>query len=309
MNVHRFLHLRRSHAALIGPQCRQPDDRQRVDISANCRYLRLFLSCQHHTRAEAWVNVDDLLLKMDTHLPGIPWTHVPLGYLILWLNDMSLSFLIEDVEWRVQQWEIPGHPLAETLSLLPATPCPLLCQQWPDAPDKPAAEYPPLSAQVPFTLRYIMGDSQLPLSVLTEVAVGDLLLIKNSSPRLAIGQRALFYFSYHQDLEIIVEEQIDHARQTCRSEEEILFTWSELPVNIEFVLDSKTVMLKELDNLRPGMSLPVSAGAEQKVKIYLNSKLFARGELVALENGTLAVEISQLSQSPGSEATEPSYAD
>jgi type III secretion protein Q len=30
------------------------------------------------------------------------------------------------------------------------------------------------------------------------------------------------------------------------------------------------------------------------MKIYLNKQLFARGELVALENGTLAVEVNHV---------------
>ncbi|XTZ39300.1 FliM/FliN family flagellar motor switch protein [Salmonella enterica] len=269
------------------------------------RYLQLRLSNQFGIDAVAFLEIDLWLREMDLHLPGIPWLQVPLSYLTRWLNNLQLSFLVEDVVWEVQQIMLPSEPMPETLLSLAAQPCSLLCLEWPVSEDADSQRAISTS-RLPFTLHYVLGQSQLPLSALTEIAIGDLLLIKDYSPTLNIGQRRVFSFSYDGNQEIIVEEFYGQYADEYQSEEEIALDWTKLPVNIEFVLDSSTVTLAELNNIGPGSALPVQLGAEQKIKIYLNRKLFALGELVALEEGGLAVEVNQMN--PGA-ASEMSYSD
>ncbi|WP_312043288.1 FliM/FliN family flagellar motor switch protein, partial [Erwinia sp.] len=156
---------------------------------------------------------------------------------------------------------------------------------------------PAISAsQVPFQLNYVLGYSQLSLAQLTNVAAGDSLLIKHNFIHLAVGDRQLFKLSYYPNQEVSVEEQLEEYDQAYY-EDEVLHDWTSLPVNIEFVLDGRTVTLAELDEITPGTSLALTPGAEQNIKIYLNKKLFARGELVALENGSLAVEVNHVTPS------------
>ncbi|MCX8958712.1 FliM/FliN family flagellar motor switch protein [Erwinia psidii] len=262
----------------------------------DCRYLCLSLNNAAQDEAEAYLDLDRWLCEMAVHLPGIAWQQVPSGYLLRWLNNMQLSFLVENTLWNVQAMTMFNQELPGEMLLIPAKPCPLLCFQWPVTQNRDMQTGGRLYAQMPFTLRYVLGNSQLPLSVLIDVALGDLLLITRYSPCLTIGQRRLFTFHYHQDQEIIVEQQIYEESQEYRAEEEALLQWSKLPVDIEFVLDSHTVTLAELNNIAPGEVMPLSPQAEKTVKIYLNKALFARGELVALESGMLAVEINQINQ-------------
>ncbi|WP_445450487.1 FliM/FliN family flagellar motor switch protein [Erwinia amylovora] len=126
------------------------------------------------------------------------------------------------------------------------------------------------------------------------MAVGDLLLIQHQSASLRIGKIKLYHLSLNDNKEVAVLEKFTDGYDECRDEDETLNRWSDLPIEIEFVLDSKSVTLAELDTIEPGTLFPLNDCAEQRVKIYLNRKFFARGELVALDNGNLAVEIKQV---------------
>ena len=91
-----------------------------------------------------------------------------------------------------------------------------------------------------------------------------------------------------------MEVQFAEYEEETRQEDEKLYEWADLPVEIEFVVDGSNVTLVELGEIRQGSALPLPRDAEKNMKIYLNKQLFARGELVALENGTLAVEVNHV---------------
>ncbi|MEW5290512.1 FliM/FliN family flagellar motor switch protein [Erwinia papayae] len=275
-------------------QMSQHPDSRIVDIQKDARYLTLLLTDPQQNQTEAFLHIDHWLDVMSVQLPGIPWQQVPLNYLVCWLNSMQLSFLVKDTIWEVQTITLPEQALPERMLSLPAQPCPLLCLKWPVDHNADNENGDRLREKIPFILRYVLGTSQLPLATLVDVAVGDLLLIKQYSPHLAIGQRCLFTFNYDRYQEVIVEEQLYDESQEYRAEEETLLQWTQLPVDIEFVLDSRSVTLNDLDDICPGTVLPVSPQAEHQVKIYLNRKFFGQGELVALENGTLAVEVNKI---------------
>jgi len=276
-----------------------------VAVKPEERYLQMHMSDERGMETDAFINIDSWLQKMDMHLPGIPWLDVPLSYLARWLNNLQLSFLVEDIVWDVQGIALPSDNLPETLLQLPAQPSTLLCIDWPVNSEAAQQEGISLSA-LPFNVRYVLGRSQLPLSVLADVAVGDLLMIDDYSPSINIGKRRLFSFNHIENQGVIVEESYHDEMDVYHAEEETLLEWTSLPVDIEYVLDSNTVTLAELEEIRPGVALPITAGAEQKIKIYLNRKLFALGELVALESGALAVEVNQIN--PG-KVGESGYSD
>ena len=263
-----------------------------VTIKPEARYVELQLIEMQGGQVQAWLDVDGWLEKMDLHLPNIPWREVPLGYLARWLLSLQLSFLYAERVWQVAQITICTHPITGQALLLPAEPCPLLCLDWPiETPVAPATQVN-IVAQIPFQLRIVLGYSQPDLLTLAGIVPGDLLLIKVVDPHLYVNRRRLYRLSYYPHQEVIVEEQSTERDETCR--EEILYEWASLPVEIEFVLDGRTVTLAELEAIGPGTVLPLRPDTEQNLKIYLNAKLFARGELVALENGSLAVEVNHV---------------
>lgn len=268
-----------------------------IEVLPDTRYLYVLFIDSLGREAEAYLNIDIWLETIDHRLPGIPWLQVPLGYLVRWLNSMQLSFMVDDVMWESQHISLPAKTLPEKLLSLYSEPCPLLCLDWP-ADVSAILKTVVTPSQIPFALHYVLGRSQLPLSSLINIAVGDLLRISHYAPHLSIGQRQIFSLIYDGESEITVENQLINNRETHREEEEVLLDWTKLPVDIEFVLDKYTVTLAELEEITPGVALPLKPAAEKKIKIYLNRKLFACGELVALEDGSFAVEINQVT--PGS---------
>ncbi len=267
--------------------------REVIETQADTRYLQLQLVNEDSRQATAFFSIDLWLENMNSHLPDIPWQDIPLNYLIRWLNTLQLNFLVEDIIWTVENINQPGQPVPARLLALTAEPCTILCLDWPGHSKDESRTGINLS-QLPLNLRYVLGTSQAALSVLVDLLPGDLLIIRQPSYYLAVGQCNLFSFSYQGNDEVIVEKIIFDSQSPEQAEEEHLLDWTKLPVDIEFVLDNKTITLGQLDDINIGSTLPVSVDAEQKIKIYLNRKFFALGELVALEGGGLAVEINQI---------------
>ncbi|EPF1959016.1 FliM/FliN family flagellar motor switch protein [Klebsiella aerogenes] len=289
-------HLRQSdprQQALVQLRNQHPGS-EIMPVSPDIRYLTLTLQDGHDNPAQALLNVDSWLETMNLHLPEIPWQEVPLSYLAHWLNQLQLSFLVEDKVWNAAQVAVSAPSLPELALSLPAEPTSLLCVDWPD--DGVDGPHPQAitATHFPFQMKIVLGYSQINLAQLVDVAVGDLLLIKDVFTHLVVGQRRLYRLSYYLNQEVIVEEQLTAHDEMYRNDDEPLHDWANLAVEIEFVLDGKTVTLADLDTLRPGTTLALNPQAEQQIKIYLNKMLFARGELVALESGTLAVEVNHI---------------
>lgn len=265
-----------------------------TNLKAGERYLQLLLNNKYDLQCEALLNVDIWLQEMDYLLPGIPWRQVPLSYLLRWLNSLQLSFILKDEVWNVERVELPTSPLPEKVLSLPTQPCPLLCLHWPEIADLAGHKWRFRQYGIPFILHIVLGHSLLAISLTIDIAVGDMLIIQHNHPFLKIGNNKLFHLSLSHDQEVIVQEKFICTEENYRDEEESLLKWSDLPVEIEFVLDSKVVTLAELDTIQPGTSFSLNQDAEQRVKIFLNKKYFGHGELVALENGYLAVEVNQV---------------
>ncbi len=254
------------------------------------RYLQIELENEYGVQASAWFCVENVLNSASFHMEGIPWSEIPLDYIVRWLNEYHFEFYVNDTNWVVKTFTTPYTPLPSKVLTLDSKPWKIQCIDWPECKASVPAIY---ASDIPFQMSFVLGYSQTSVTQLIDIDIGDLLLIKNLSPRLSVGDRQLYKLNYFPNKEVIVEEMLEDSDQQ-HYENEILDDWASLPVNIEFVLDGQTVTLNELEQITPGMSFPLNQQSEKKIKVYLNKKLFARGELVALENGTLAVEINQI---------------
>ncbi|WP_230351075.1 FliM/FliN family flagellar motor switch protein [Lelliottia sp. WAP21] len=260
----------------------------------DARYLPLRLRNENNDQAKAWFDVDAWLRQMNLHLPAIPWTEVPVDYLANWLARLGLNFYFAETVWSVEAITPAVTELPPAALLLHANPCSLWCLDWPEDPLE-RHRTPGIPAWlIPFPLQFSLGYSRLSLSQLMDVASGDLLLIKRPEAYLTVGARRIYRVSYTHNQEVIVQEQYVEYEDEYRDEDETLYEWASLPVEMEFVLDGSRVTLDELEDIRPGSALSLPHDAEKNMKIYLNKKLFARGELVALENGALAVEVNHV---------------
>lgn len=273
--------------------CQHHSGREVIATQEGTLYLQLLLVDENARQANAFFSIELWFKNMANYLPAIPWQQVPCDYLIQWLNTLQLNFLVEDSIWTVENVSKPEKIIPAKLLALTAEPCTLFCLDWPSNESENSVIGSSYS-QIPLNLRYVVGTSQVKLSELSELVIGDLILIRQQSSYLAIGQSKLFSFCYQENDEVIVEKYIFDDRPSELLEEEHVLDWSKLSVDVEFVLDNKIITLGQLDDINVGSILPVSAGAEQKIKIYLNRKFFALGELVAIENGGLAVEINKI---------------
>lgn len=278
---------RESIVQIPGCQVVQPDNSK--------RYLCLNFIDEEQNCAQAWVDANEWAEVSRCELSGIPWEQVPLSYLSRWLCHHQPEWWVADKRWSIQQAAIPVTPLPASLTRLPAKPCSLLCCTWPENQDEALLKTRPWLEKLPFRLRYMLGSSRLALIQAVDITRGDLIRIENYDPMLLIGRRPIAHFCLTQDLEVFVDEYyIADSEDAQREEEELTFDWMNLPVNIEFVLDEVTLTVNELDDLQPGVQLPLNSNAEKKIRIYLNHKLFARGELVVLDDGSLAVEVNSM---------------
>ncbi|MCW2478382.1 FliM/FliN family flagellar motor switch protein [Candidatus Symbiopectobacterium sp. NZEC135] len=263
--------------------------------SPSRRYLSLDLADEEQNEARAWVDADEWAAASGCELPGIAWEQVPLGYLSRWLCHHQPDWSVANKRWVIQQVAIPEDSLPGSLIRIPARPCSLLCCDWPKNQDQALLISRPWLEHLPFSLRYMLGRTRLPLAQLVTMVTGDLMRIEHYDPMLLIEHYPIAHFYLTQDLEVFVEEfYIADSDDALREEDEITFEWMNLPINIEFVLDNVTLTVGELDDLQPGAQLPLNSNAEKKIRIYLNRKLFARGELVVLDDGSLAVEVNSM---------------
>lgn len=265
-------------------------------VGAERRYLELLLANEEQGQATALLDVDLWFTRMELHLPGIPWQQVPVSYITRWLKQQELSFMLAEVIWDVRQITISPKTDVTSLVSVPTQPCPLLVSAWPTLhAQEMTTAY--LRDNLDFHLRLVLGYSQLGLSDICGLTAGDLLIIKDSQQVLTVGWQSLFTYRYINEREVVVENVTLQNNEERLAEEEVLIDWTALPVDIEFVLDSSTVTLGYLEAIAPGSALPVAIGAEKNIRIYLNRKLFATGELVALEEGGFAVEVQQVCSS------------
>ncbi|WKX25755.1 FliM/FliN family flagellar motor switch protein [Tatumella ptyseos] len=267
-----------------------------VALGSQTRFVCLVLRSAQNVRAQALLDVDLWLNEMIEQLPELPWQEVPLCHLLPWLKKRQLHFWIEEQYWEVVDIRPCPTPLPEKSLLLVARPCTLHCLDWPVSEQK-RHDWWKMKRKIPFQLRFVLGSSQLRLTELMDITLGDLLLIKRSDAFLVVGERRLNRFRNFSNKEVIVEHQCNGQQEAYRQDDESLDDWGSLPVEIEFVLDSQTVTLAELEEIQVGARLTLAPGVEQKIKVFINRKLFACGELVALENGPLAVEVNHIRQS------------
>lgn len=267
-----------------------------TELEQSVRYLSLSLCNRDGVYNTALINVDMWLQESDYELPGIPWHSVPLNYIIRFFETLQLTFLIYFEVWELERVKLPLHNLPSIVLSLPAQPYPLLCHEWLQSNNSFFDTFYLNKCAIPFVIDVILGCSQVPVKKLIDVAIRDLLIIQHKSGYLQVGSKKIFASNFDENKEIVVLDKLTDNEDHYRDEEEKLFSWSDLSVEVEFVLDSKSYTLAELDTIHPGMTLSLNQDAEKKVKIYINKRFFARGELVALESGNLAVEINQINK-------------
>lgn len=154
-----------------------------------------------------------------------------------------------------------------------------------------------LENKIVTNLNFILGYSNLPVSSLATIEVGDALLIEHVAEHITSNNKILFKYILTQE-SIMVDEQVANDEQSDQKVENPNVTEEDklnsLPIELSFVLMEKTVTLAELKAMAPGEVIELPQNQVMNVEIRANQRSFCRGELVQLSNGQLAVEIRQI---------------
>ncbi|EBH8768146.1 YscQ/HrcQ family type III secretion apparatus protein [Salmonella enterica] len=140
-----------------------------------------------------------------------------------------------------------------------------------------------------WSLSLVMGRSRITLELLKKAEIGDVLLIKESVSEVYCHTKLLGYFSRSGEECILDNIQLQNIQETDHAD---LIDFSQLPVNLEFVLYHQSTTLAELQSMYQGKVLSLPANVECHIGIRVNGAIIGYGELVQLDN-SIGVEIKK----------------
>jgi type III secretion protein Q len=175
---------------------------------------------------------------------------------------------------------------------------------------------------LPVPLQFELGTSHISVSLLSQLATGDALLISHAAPR--ISSQGLTIGRYVWTKEGIIMDQLqedfadelsadtgalrdESADATLDAADGEAFggsaaqdasnasqrSMAQVPVRLEFTLGKKLMTVGELSRLSPGQLMVMTPDIEKRIAISANGVLLGHGELVRLDD-RLAVEINHL---------------
>lgn len=153
---------------------------------------------------------------------------------------------------------------------------------------------------------FCLGESSLSLSLLKNLLLGDVLLIENVSPYLFLGGKRWMKFEWNEerDVQLLDEEELNQMENNEKNrdvseinthtflanKEERLASISTIPITVSFVLASKTLLIEEIETLKPGQHITLPEDAHRQIILKVNGLSIARGELIKVGE-RFAVEI------------------
>ncbi|WP_413722043.1 type III secretion system cytoplasmic ring protein SctQ [Sodalis sp. RH23] len=216
-----------------------------------------------------------------------------------------LTFADGALDYRhIQAWEPAASSQGRDLPLprLSARECPV----WVTALDRSRIRLPDPSCHglqdLPLAVEFILGASRLPAAIARDVAVGDVVLIAALSRYVKCQGRRIGHFCQREDMIMIDESQDGMYEEYPLTESDpapsldntaLPGVLTELPLNVEFILQRRFLSIGEVNALFAGKILELDPACEHRIELRSNGHLLARGELVQLDD-RLGVEIMQL---------------
>lgn len=182
---------------------------------------------------------------------------------------------------------------AHDLPCLDALPGEIMVEQFTPHMPKNASEVASLS-HLPIPLTFSIGYSVLPLSALTTIEVGDVILVEHAEGRVSSNGLTLFTSELTQGGIMVLNRRENEAEHNLEQSTENTMGLDTLPVELSVVIMEKVVPLNQFKAITPGEIIELPPGAVMDVEIRANKRCFARGELIQLANGQLGVEIRAL---------------
>ncbi|MDR3054885.1 MAG: type III secretion system cytoplasmic ring protein SctQ [Zoogloeaceae bacterium] len=176
----------------------------------------------------------------------------------------------------------------------------------------------PARGSWPIATTLLAGAMRVPLGVLNDLAIADILLppkypASKGQLFLAISGDEVFRLSLSGQNATVVDrtrlffdgrnhsvssdDNNPPATAAAPAKEEALVDHAALEVTIHFELEKKLLPLSELESLSPGKTFALGVDPRAAVTLTLNGQALAQGRLVDLD-GTLGVQITRLSDTP-----------
>lgn len=169
-----------------------------------------------------------------------------------------------------------------------------------DYPSVAAPAAPAISAALrtllPLALTWRLGSSNVSRRLIAALQSGDVLLINREAFDVISVDKVIGRFSINENGELSVQAASQNG--TLENAEALPGisrgkTLSDIPIQLDFILQRRTMTVSELDALYRGQVLQLDPQAEQQVEIMVNGVRIAKGELVEL-NGRLGVELHDI---------------
>lgn len=259
-------------------------------------YLSLIFINEKKQQLTTYLDMGKWLSESDNTLPGLSWLDIPEAYLFQWLNNSWNNITLLNQRWELSNVCRTEEVTTDLSLAVPVNGTMLLISSWPDE-EVSCNEINDMSF-LKQRMDFVIGNSTTTASVVSNIENGDLLLIDVWQPRAEVGDKVLANIRIDEEFkEVVMSNLIDCNKEYNDSEDELYsFDWGNLPVTIKYVLSAQKCTLSELESINAGSVFPLPTNAEKNVKVYVNDRLFAFGELVTVDDQDLAVEIHTINK-------------
>lgn len=156
---------------------------------------------------------------------------------------------------------------------------------------------------LPLSIDWVLGYSQISLSLLRSLTLGDALRIQQLQLHMSIAGRLVAQFQKQEEGLFMIDEMLQpEMEETDFQDSEDYqddvvrpFDLTDMSIKLTFVLGHSDIPVTELGNIQPGSIFSIGENKEREVKVYANKQLVAEGELIYIgDTEELGLEITRI---------------
>ncbi|HHC4760974.1 TPA: YscQ/HrcQ family type III secretion apparatus protein [Escherichia albertii] len=140
-------------------------------------------------------------------------------------------------------------------------------------------------SQLSWPVNFIIGVSKTTVGLINQIRLKDILLITSRKAYVSIYNRDICELTYPEELMMYDSYENDKDIETNDYGDDVeINSIDNLPVKVEFVLESKVFTLREVEALCESKIISVTPENEKNIEIRINGVTAGHGELVEIDN-------------------------
>ncbi|MCQ8906873.1 YscQ/HrcQ family type III secretion apparatus protein [Escherichia albertii] len=140
-------------------------------------------------------------------------------------------------------------------------------------------------SQLSWPVNFIIGVSKTTVGLINQIRLKDILLITSRKAYVSIYNRDICELTYSEELMMYDSYENDKDIETNDYGDDVeINSIDNLPVKVEFVLESKVFTLREVEALCESKIISVTPENEKNIEIRINGVTAGHGELVEIDN-------------------------